>query len=283
MPLEPEMLQKVLVEAAKHGRGFRDLFVIGANTGLRLEDACCLKWENVGKEFIDTVPGKTRRTGNMARIPMSPALHELIKERAQAKEDSEFIVPEIAEYYIRGDDDYIKRKCSKIFEDAFGEGISKVPAGAHRRRDANVYSFRSFRTTMMSLLASKDTSVRDAMRIMAWESAEMIKVYEHELEKARGDADARALHMINSIDELKGKLPDIPEPELKPTFEALGKLVTKYSNAMIGRIYGGMTEAGVRKWLAKFKIVREKRIESADVDEREIERIRKNLLAGGRE
>jgi hypothetical protein len=47
---------------------------------------------------------------------------------------------------------------------------------------------------------------------------------------------------------------------------------------MIGRLYGGMTEAGVRKWLAKFKIVREKRIESADVDEREIERIRKELL-----
>ena len=275
LPLEPAMLQKVLTEAATHGRGIRDLFILGSNTGLRLEDACCLKWECIGKDFIETIPGKTRRTGNRARIPLSSALRVLIKERAKSQDSSGFFIPEIAQHYIRNDD-CIKKTCSRIFEAALGDDISKVPAGEHRKRDTNVYSFHSFRTTFMSLLASKDVSVRDAMRIMAWESAEMIKVYENELEKARGDADARALDMINSIDELKNELPALPEPKLKPTFEALGQLVTKYSNATIGQIYG-MTEAGVRKWLAKFGIERKKRIESI-LSEKDIEEVRKELV-----
>jgi integrase len=278
MPLEPDMLGKVIAEAAKHGRGFRDLNVLSANTGLRLEDASCLKWDAIGEDFIDVVPGKTRRSGNKARIPISPSLAKLIEERRRTRGKSEFFIPEIAEYYIRSDD-YVKRKCSEIFKKALGDTMIKVPAGEHRKRDANVFSFHSFRTTMMSLLAGKDVSVRDAMRIMAWESAEMIKVYEKELEKARGDSDTRAVKLINSIDELKIDLPDVPdvpEPELAPTPEAIAKLVEKYSNITIGKIYG-VSEAAVRKWLNKLEIVRGRRIESVISDE-EIEKIRKNLL-----
>jgi len=278
LPLEPDMLKKVIAEAAKHGKGFRDLFALAINTGLRLEDACCLKWSSIGKSFIDVVPGKTRKSGNRARIPISTSLGKLIQERRRAGEGGQYFISEMAEKYMHSDD-YVKKICSRIFKEALAKEMIIVPAGKHRKMDSCVFSFHSFRTTMMSMLAGKDVSVRDAMRIMAWESAEMIKVYEKELEKARGDSDTRAVRLINSIDELKIDLPDVPEvpePGLAPTPEAINKLVEKYSNITIGKIYM-VSEAAVRKWLDKLGIVREKRVESAEVTDAEIEKIRKKL------
>ena len=128
----------------------------------------------------------------------------------------------------------------------------------------------------MSLLAKQDVSIRDAMRMMGWESVDMIRVYERELEKAKEFADKRAIQLMKNIDEFKV---DIPESRVKiePTSAALKSLSAKYSNITIGTVYN-VTEAGVRKWLDKFGIVREKRIESADVGDAEIEKIREALL-----
>jgi hypothetical protein len=94
-----------------------------------------------------------------------------------------------------------------------------------------------------------------------------------------GDSDTRALHLINSIDELKMDLPDVPDvpaPRLAPTPESIKKLMEKYSNITIGKIYS-VSEAAVRKWLNKLDIAREKRIESVISDE-EIEKVRTALF-----
>ena len=129
----------------------------------------------------------------------------------------------------------------------------------------------------MSLLASPDVSTRDAMRVIGWESPEMIKVYERMLESARGDADNRVLKLINKLSALKYDLP-VPfvQHELKPTITVLRELVSKYSNAAIGKIYG-ISEAAIRKWQKKYGIKRTRRIESAEVTDTELEEIRKGL------
>ena len=128
----------------------------------------------------------------------------------------------------------------------------------------------------MSLLASKDVSIRMAMRIMGWLSPDMIRVYERELEKARGEADKRSLDIINSIDDLDLDIPAVVK-HLKPTTNALEGLVAKYSNITIGKIYG-ISETAVRKQIKKRGIIRKKRIESADVDKKKIAKIRKTLM-----
>lgn len=131
----------------------------------------------------------------------------------------------------------------------------------------------------MSLLASKDVSARDAMTMMAWESPEMIQVYEKMLEKARGDSDARTMKLVNSISELHYKVPEVvlPAPVLKPTKEALADLVDRYSNITISKIYD-ISEAAIRKHLKKHGIIRSQRIESADLSDEEIEKIRRSLM-----
>ncbi len=271
-PLEPDVMKKVLACAAKVGQDFLDLFIIGSQTGMRLKDAALLKWETINKGFIEIVPEKTKKSGNTARIPVSKVLDEMLCRRCK-KNESEYVIPIIANYYLTGD--WINRKSQEIFIEAIGKEKVYLPKGTHRRRDTALYSFHSFRTTFMSLLATKDISARDAMRMMGWESAEMIRVYEKMLEDARGDADRRAFEYIKSLTELNYELPEV-ESVLKPTTEALSYLVQNYSNITIGKVYG-ISETAVRKWMVKFGIERAVRIESADVSDKEIEQIRNHI------
>lgn len=130
----------------------------------------------------------------------------------------------------------------------------------------------------MSLLARRNVSIRDAMRIMGWKSMEMVRLYERELEKAKMDADKRTLKLVEEIEEFNLRLPEAVETthRLQPTKEKLTRLSAQYSNIAIGRIYG-MTEAAVRKWMVKLDVKRQKRIESPELTDGEISRIRAEL------
>ncbi|MFA7231488.1 MAG: tyrosine-type recombinase/integrase [Victivallaceae bacterium] len=271
-PLEPDMMKKVLACAAKAGQDFLDLFIIGSQTGMRLKDAALFKWETIKDGFIEIVPEKTKKSGNTARIPISKVLDEMLCRRNQ-KIENEYVVPIIAKYYNSGD--WINRKSQEIFIEAIGKEKVYLAKGVHRRRDTALYSFHSFRTTFMSLLATKDISARDAMRMMGWESPEMIRVYEKMLDDARGDADRRAFEYISSLTELNYEIPKV-ESVLKPNPEALSYLVKNYSNVTIGKVYG-ISETAVRNWMVKFGIKRAVRIESADMTNEEIEKIRSHI------
>ncbi|HBC89238.1 MAG TPA: hypothetical protein DCZ94_20045 [Lentisphaeria bacterium] len=275
--LESDMVEAVISEAAKHGSDYRDLFVIGWLTGMRFKDCVLLEWSHIKGGFIEVVPYKTRRSGNTAKVPVHEKLKMIFAEREKLNrhERSKYVTPKTAEQYIRSPQ-AVCVMSQRIFNEALKDFDKiKKPVGENRKNKTNPYSFHSFRTTFMSLLAKQDVSIRDAMRMMGWESVEMIRVYERELEKAKEFADKRALKLMENIDEFKM---DIPESciKLEPTAEALQSLSAKYSNITIGKIYD-VTEGGVRKWLDKFGIKREKRIESADVPDKEIERIRKEL------
>ena len=276
--IEPDDIKQLIAMAAKYDEDYRDLFVLGANTGLRLKDACLLEWKNVEEYFIDVELYKTSKTGNRARIPISKTLQKVFDERRN-KSESEYVLNKIAEIYNNNAPE-VRSKTKKIFEKVFGKENTQAQKGKHRKVSSSILSFHSFRVTYMSLLASKDISIRMAMRIMGWLSPEMIKVYERELEKAKGKADKRSLELINSIDELKFDIPKVvipPAPKLKPTKEALTELVDRYSNITISKIYD-ISEAAIRKHLNKHGIVRTRRIESADISDKEIEKIRQDLM-----
>lgn len=277
--LEPKQLKAVIKQAAEEGRDFRDLIILGSQTGMRLKDAALLKWKSISGQFIEIIPFKTSKSGNSARIPISPTLCILLKERRADKDKSDYVLPGIAEHYQRNYY-FVSKKCKQIFEDALGKEatVTQVDDNDHRQRNVSVCSFHSLRTTFMSLLASKDVSTRDAMRIMGWESSEMIQVYEKMLEEARGDSDKRALALVNDLATLKFALPPpvIPQKALTPTVEALQEFVEKYSNVTIGKVYG-ITSTAVAKWLKKFGIERTRRIESADISDDEILAIREAL------
>ena len=167
--IEPDDIKKLIAMAAKYNEGYRDLFILGANTGMRLKDACLLKWKSVEKNFIDIELYKTSKTGNRARIPISKTLQKVFNERRN-KNESKYVLNEIAESY----NNYapgVRTKTKKIFEKVFGKENTQAKKGAHRKVSSSILSFHSFRVTYMSLLASKDVSIRMAMRIMGWLSA----------------------------------------------------------------------------------------------------------------
>ncbi|OGV47919.1 MAG: hypothetical protein A2017_02415 [Lentisphaerae bacterium GWF2_44_16] len=278
MPLEPDMLKAVIDEAARDSQDYRNLIITGSQTGLRLKDAVLLKWKDVGRDFIEVLPFKTRKTGNTARIPITATMRKMLNERRASKGQDEYVFPAIAEHYQKNEH-YVTKKCTSIFEKALKgfDTLTGADSLSHRQRRGSLYSFHSLRTTYMSLLATKDVSPRDAMRILAWESMEMIKVYEKMIETYKGDADKRAIEIVNKINEFKMDVPalDLKE-EPRPDAVLLGTLVEKYSNVTIGRIYD-VSETAVRKWLDKHGIVRGKRIESADLPDKEIEAVRKKL------
>jgi hypothetical protein len=248
---------------------------------MRLKDCVLLEWNHIKEGFIEVVPYKTRRSGNTAKVPVHEKLKLIFAEREKTNRHvrSKYVIPDLAEQYL-GSTNAICVRTQRIFNEALKDFEKiKKPVGGNRKNKTNPFTFHSFRTTFMSLLAKQDVSIRDAMRMMGWESVDMIRVYERELEKAKEFADKRALKLMENIDEFKMELPE-GRIKLEPTAEALEALSARYSNIAIGKVYD-VTEAGVRKWLTKFGIVRAKRIESADVGDAAIERIRRELLAAG--
>lgn len=275
-PLEPHVLVKVIEEATLHGKEYRDLFIVGSQTGMRLKDAALLQWDFVADGFISITPHKTMKSGNTARIPISPVLNDFLMRRKAESRQSIYVIPEIAEHYLYNNY-YVTKKCKTIFENVLGKEVTRAPAGKHRKNNTAIYSFHSFRTTFMSLLASKDVAIRDAMRVMGWESVEMIRIYERELEKSRKNADERTLKIVRGIEEFGITVPDCTiKKKLVPAKDALASLIIKYSNIAIGQIYG-ISETAVRKWLGKFGITRKERIESPSLTDDEISAVRKTL------
>lgn len=274
-PLEPAMLKVVLDKSAEYGKDYRDLFLIGAHTGMRLKDAALLRWKSIVGDFITITPHKTAGHSNVARIPITSVLHGILEERKGNK--SEYVIPDLAARYTDTPGS-VCAKAKDIFEKALGGDKTRARKGDHRRICTSRFSFSSYRSTYMSMLAAKNVSTRDAMRALGWMSPAMIKTYEHELEKAKTEADKRALEIVGKIDELNIPAPEIVK-KLKPEKEALEKLVAKYSNLTIGKIYG-ISNVAVKKWLDKFGIKRTERIESADVKAKEIKKIREDLMKG---
>lgn len=271
---ELDQVEKILTEAAKAGQDMLDLFVIVWQTGMRLKDAALLEWKSVRKDFIDIIPYKTQKNQTEARIPITSAADEVFSRRKKNKKGI-YVITTIAEKYL-DKPELVSQDTKRIIERALGKENTQAETGIHRKNKTGIYTIHSFRSTFMSLLAQEQVSTPDAMRILGWESEEMIKVYKEELEKAKGEADARTLKAVSKIREFKTDIPKADEKMPQPTKEALEDLITKYSNITIGRIYG-ISDRAIGKHLKKHGIIRDKRIESADVTDAEIRKIREKL------
>lgn len=175
-------------------------------------------------------------------------MRQVLDERRKHVSDKEtYVLPVLAAHYLRNES-YIVKKSKEIFNRALGgKENTQYGTNKHRQRKASIYSFHSFRTTFMSLLAGEDVSTRDAMRMMGWSSPDMIQVYEKMLQRTKNNYDRRSKKLLNNIDELKIKVPDVSKDcTLKITESALQRLIPLYSYEDIGRIYGISGVAGAR-------------------------------------
>jgi integrase len=270
--LEPDELNQVMINAGKAGQSVLDLFIIGSQTGMRLKDAALLEWNFIDGDFFYFPANKTEV---YARPPITKLLRALLDRRASEREDSQYILPEIAERYQR-DAAGVSKMAKKVFEETFEKEKTQAKLGPHRRVRSAIYSYHSFRSTFMSLLAMRGVSIRDAMCILGWDTPTMVRQYERMLEAARGDSDRRIKTLVNEIPQLDIDMPEVPK-KFEPTPESLSAIIDKYSNVAIGQIYE-LSDVAIGKRIKHWGLKRSKRVASPNLAENELEKIRQELM-----
>lgn len=277
-PLEPMMIRAVMQKAAEAGEDFFDLFLVGLHTGMRLKDAALLEWKSIEANFIQIIPHKTKRFGTTARIPISNALREMLSRRSDNRTFQRYVNPFIAELYQTTDGYEVSHKSQQIFIAALGKENISLANGVHRRVCSSIYSFESFRTTLATLFGNHNTEYRTVMEIMGWSSWNMLKIYEKKYQFNSGEKDKEKTDSVNNLlilsKSVSGLVP--ASPELRPTKNALIRLVSVFSNVAIGKIYG-ISDVAVKKWMRKWDVQRTRRILSSDLSHDEINQIREEL------
>lgn len=275
-PLEPDMINAVMKAAAEEGEDWYDLFLIGLHTGMRLKDAALLQWNSVNRDFIEVIPFKTRKFGTLAKVPISDILRGMFEKRRTKQNESPYVNPAIANFYLSSD--WVKKKSQKIFVKALGKENTIMPKGEHRKINVSIYSFESFRTTFTSLLGSFNTEFRVIMELLGWTSWNMLRIYEKKYKYNSDFRDKEKIQSVGRLTVLSSSTKDIvpTEKRIIPTKESLERLILKYSNVAISKIFE-ISNVAVAHWLARFGLVRPKRLLTPDISDEEIQKIREGL------
>ena len=138
---------------------YKALIIIGARTGLRLGDACRLRWEDFGGDGVLRV--KTSKTGALVALPGAELKRELLgifNAEAQGRRDitraeraaqavatgvreEDFIMPDIAERYAR-DPSGVSDWVGRYFKRAGLKTSAKEKGWSKARPDASYHSLR---------------------------------------------------------------------------------------------------------------------------------------------
>jgi len=153
-----------------HKLEMKVLFHIGAMSGLRLIDACLLKWENISFEdkLIRCIPCKTSRTAKkrQAVIPIPNELEQALQEALQwKKENEDYVLPNVAERYQRNKDG-IGSDVAKVLRFA-GMTTQEEIKGLQRIKKINRYGFHSFRHYYASKMATSGYDINMLAKILA--------------------------------------------------------------------------------------------------------------------
>lgn len=140
-PLTDEQLRAVYETAKRRPERFiYHIAVCAAQTGLRIGDVCCLKWQSVYLQE-GHLSLKMRKPGTMVHVPIFDGLRGVLEERlAERNEDDIYVFPEAAAMYLHNHSGLIRRGKLLFAEALFGhcEGEEEcVKAGDSTGDDRN--------------------------------------------------------------------------------------------------------------------------------------------------
>ena len=146
----------------------RDLIVIGLHTGLRLGDACRLRWEDFDGE---TVRVRTAKTGAYVQLPAASLLRDLSAKRKK----SGYVLPETAALYDR-DNSAVSRRVTTVFRSA---GLQTVAKSDKWHRDRPDATFHSLRHTFVSRAIEAGIPIEFVKELVGHTTQTMTSHYSH--------------------------------------------------------------------------------------------------------
>ena len=146
----------------------RDLIVIGLQTGLRLGDACRLRWEDFDGE---TVRVRTAKTGAYVQLPAASLLRDLSAKRKK----SGYVLPETAALYDR-DNSAVSRRVTTVFRSA---GLQTVAKSDKWHRDRPDATFHSLRHTFVSRAIEAGIPIEFVKELVGHTTQTMTSHYSH--------------------------------------------------------------------------------------------------------
>ena len=162
--LTKEEVAKVLALAEGE---LRSLVLVGLWTGLRLGDACRLKWEAFKAD--GSVEVRTAKTGAVVRLPAARLVAEL------GKRGEGYVMPGMAAAYGR-DSSAVSKKITALFEQA-GIATRERRAGWHQSRPTA--SFHSLRHTFVTRCVEAGVPVAVVRELVGHTRETMTEHYTH--------------------------------------------------------------------------------------------------------
>jgi integrase len=169
------------------------LLIIGFYTGLRLGDACLLKWDEVNLKtgLFKITPSKTRGHDKTVDIPIHGILLEIL-QRIYPSENT-YVLPTVAASYSK-DPGAVSKKIQKTFIKA---GIKTTEERKRGVKDATVYGFHSLRHSFISLCAAEGIPQHIVREIVGHSSDTIHQIYQH----ASVEQKRKAIDLFPKIEE----------------------------------------------------------------------------------
>lgn len=220
-----EELVRILLSAAEEDAGcagaeWRMLFLLGIYTGQRLGDCCSLRWCDVKEDrgVIQLIPRKTRKhmKGVPVTIPIHPELSSGLRLartwRVEGSEGYDFVLPNMATWYLKGLFWRISRGLEEIFKRARITTSIKIDGRKMATPDA---TFHSLRHSFVSFAVNGGVPLPVVQSIVGHSSNAMTRHYYHENE----DVLRKAVAAIPSLDASDGVKAHVEGEDWKRHYE----------------------------------------------------------------
>lgn len=185
-----EEFRSILMASVKE---IKHLLIIGFYTGLRLGDACLLKWDEVDLQtgMFRITPRKTKEHSKTVDIPIHKFLYKILVENHSS--ENKYVLPELAASYTK-DPGSVSKKIQKTFIKA---GIKTTEKRERGVKNATVYGFHSLRHSFISLCAAGRIPQHVVREMVGHSSDTIHQIYQH----ADTEQKRKAIDMLPRINE----------------------------------------------------------------------------------
>mgnify|MGYP003295816752 CR=1 FL=1 len=204
--LTKEELERLLENASESGGDWRNLFLVGIYTGLRLGDCCKLTWDMIilDRGVMQLTPSKTRRSarGRVVTIPIHAKLMDVFRSIPTERRHG-YVLPAMAKAYLASRPQ-VSSRITRIFR---ASGIMTSEPVEGRKCKVPVATFHSLRHTFVSFAANAGIPLHVIQSIVGHESTAMTRHYYHESE----DALRKAIDAIPCVGQMTNEREEAPD------------------------------------------------------------------------